>query len=192
MGRDARSDLAVVRAEADASAWCRRSCLRGTQAGGGDIITHEQYRNFEFACDWRIAPKGNSGIMYRSTEDHSASYATGPEMQVLDDAGHADSVDAKTSAGALYGLIPSAHDVFRPAGEWNSIRIVVKGDDVEHWANGFRIVQYRLNSPQWDAMIKGTKFESMKDFGRKPRGHVALQDHGDDVWYRNIKVRPLP
>jgi type 1 glutamine amidotransferase len=160
--------------------------------GGGDIMTREQYANYEFACEWKVAPKGNSGIIYRCTEDGGATYVTGPEMQVLDNAGHADGHNGKTSAGALYGLIASAHDVVRPAGEWNSVRLVVNGDHVEHWANGWKILEYELNSPQWDALVNDSKFKDWKDFGRKPKGHIALQDHGDDVWYRNIRVKPLP
>jgi type 1 glutamine amidotransferase len=159
--------------------------------GGGDIITREQYGDCEFTCEWKVAPKGNSGIIYRSTEEGGATWSTGPEMQVLDNAGHADGHKGNTSAGALYGLIACAHDVVRPAGEWNTFRLVIKGDHVEHWANGWMVVEYDLNGPQWDAMIKGTKFEPMEGFGRKPRGHIALQDHGDEVRYRNIKVRAV-
>ncbi len=160
--------------------------------GGGDLITRDQYGSFEFACDWKVAPGGNSGIMYRSTEDGAATYTTGPEMQILDNAGHNDGKNTSTSAAALYAMIPAQHDVIRPAGEWNSVRILVDGDRVEHWANGWKVLEYRLNSPEWDELVKGSKFKDWPDFGRKARGHIALQDHGDDVWFRNIKVRPLP
>jgi hypothetical protein len=159
---------------------------------GGDIITRDQYGDFEFACEWKVAPGGNSGIMYRVQEVEDATYRTGPEMQVLDNAAHADGKNPRTSAGALYGLIAPQHDLVRPAGEWNSVRIVAKGDTIEHWINGFKAVEYSLAEPGWAAMLKGTKFESWPRFGRETGGHIALQDHGDDVWYRNLKVRPAP
>jgi type 1 glutamine amidotransferase len=159
--------------------------------GGGDIVTRDQYTDFEFSCQWKIAPKGNSGIMYRSTEEGGATWSTGPEMQVLDNEGHRDGLDPRTSAGAIYGLVAPSHDVIRPAGEWNTFTIAVRGNRVEHWANGFKIAECELNSPAWDRLISGTKFEPMQGFGRAPRGHIALQDHGDDVWFRNLKIRDL-
>lgn len=160
-------------------------------AGGGDIVTRREFGDFEFACEWKVAPGGNSGIFYRVREGEGPAYFTGPEMQVLDNAGHADGKNSGTSAGALYGLLPCAHDVIRPAGEWNAVRIVARGDRVEHWANGFKVVEYSLADPGWSAMLKGTKFEPWARFGRERAGHVALQDHGDDVWYRDLKVREL-
>lgn len=160
-------------------------------AGGGDIVTRRSFRDFEFSCEWKVAPGGNSGIFYRVGEGDAPAYVTGPEMQVLDNAGHADGKNPKTSAGALYSLLPCAHDVIRPAGEWNAVRIVARGDRVEHWANGFKVVEYSLADPGWSAMLKGTKFEPWARFGREPAGPIALQDHGDDVWYRDLKVREL-
>lgn len=157
--------------------------------GGGDIITREQYGDFEFACEWKVAKGANSGIMYRVAETDGPSYMTGPELQILDNAGHADRADPKTSAGALYGLVACRHDVVRPAGEWNAIRIVVKDGRIEHWVNGWKVVEASLADPAWSEMLKGTKFEPWKDFGRMRSGHIALQDHGDDVWFRNVKVR---
>ncbi|MEX2217997.1 MAG: family 16 glycoside hydrolase [Phycisphaerales bacterium] len=157
--------------------------------GGGDIVTLEQYGDFEFACEWKAAPKANSGIIYRSTEDGGATWSKGPEMQILDNAGHGDGVEPRTSAGALYGLVAAQHDVVRPAGEWNSVRIVAKGNRIEHWANGWKVAECEVGGAAWEALIKGTKFEKMEGFGREPKGHIALQEHGDDVWFRNIKVR---
>lgn len=161
-------------------------------AGGGDIITREQFASFEFACEWKVAPGANSGIFYRVQETDGPTYFTGPEMQVLDNAGHADGKNPATSAGALYGLIACAHDVVRPAGEWNAVRVVARGDDIEHWFNGVKVLDYSLAEPGWTDRLKGSKFESWTRFGREKAGHIALQDHGDDVWYRNLKVRPLP
>jgi type 1 glutamine amidotransferase len=159
---------------------------------GPDLVTRDEYTDFEFECQWKVAPGGNSGIMYRVGETEDASYMTGPEMQVLDNARHPDAKNTRTSAGAIYGLVPCGLDVVRPAGEWNRVRIVVNKNHVEHWMNGWKVAEAQLNSPEWDALIKGTKFEPWKDFGRLPTGRIALQNHGDDVWYRDLRVRALP
>jgi type 1 glutamine amidotransferase len=160
--------------------------------GGGDLVTVDEYADFEFSIDWKVALGGNSGLMYRVKEvPGQPTYLTGPEMQILDNEKHRDAGDPKTSAGALYAMIACSVDVIRPAGEWNQFMIRVKGDAVEHWANGYKVVDYRLNSPEWEAMVAGAKFKDWKEFGRQKIGRIAIQDHGDDVWYRNIKVRRL-
>ena len=161
-------------------------------AGAGDLITQKLYRNFELALDWKISPGGNSGIMYRVTEDGEATYETGPEMQVLDDAKHADGASRLTSAGACYGLYPSPAGVVHPAGEWNQVRIVVNGNHVEHWLNDVKVVEYELLSPDWEAKVAASKFNQWKGYGRAPAGYIALQDHGDRVEYRSIRIRELP
>jgi hypothetical protein len=159
---------------------------------GADIITTDQYANFELSLEWKVAPKGNSGIMYRVTEADSATYRTGPEMQVLDDAGHRDGLSRLTAAGAAYGLYPAPEGVVKPAGEWNQARIVVTGNHVEHWLNGVKMADYELLSRDWEARMAKTKFAEWPGFGRAPKGHIALQDHGDWVAYRNFKIRVLP
>jgi hypothetical protein len=158
---------------------------------GGDIITTDQFENFELALEWKVAPGGNSGIMYRVTEAGENSYNTGPEMQVLDDARHADGKSRLTSAGAAYGLYPAPEGVVKPAGEWNQARLVVNGAHVEHWLNGQRVVEYELWSPDWEAKVKGSKFVEWPSYGRERRGHIALQDHGDQVSFRNIRIREI-
>ena len=159
---------------------------------GGDIITVDQFGNFELELEWMVAPGGNSGIFYRVTEAGEAGYNTGPEMQVLDDAAHADGLSRVTAAGSAYGLYPAPPGVVKPAGEWNAVRIVVRGQQVEHWLNGTRVVEYELGSPDWEAKVKASKFAQWPGYGRAPRGHIALQDHGDRVAYRNIRIRELP
>jgi hypothetical protein len=129
--------------------------------------------------------------MYRVTEGGGATYETGPEMQVLDDARHPDGRSRLTAAGSDFGLYPAVAGIVKPAGEWNSIRIVVKGHHVEHWMNGVKVVEYELESPDWEARVAGSKFKQWPGYGRAPKGHIALQDHGDRVWYRNIKIREL-
>jgi 3-keto-disaccharide hydrolase len=159
---------------------------------GGDIITSDQFGNFELALDWNVAPGGNSGIFYRVTEEGQAAYETGPEMQVLDDARHVDGHSRLTAAGSLYGIYAAPPGVVKPAGEWNAVRIAVNGNHVEHWLNGVKVVDYELGSPDWEKLVAGSKFKAWPGYGRAKRGHIALQDHGDWVAYRNIKIKVLP
>ncbi len=164
-----------------------------TRAGpGGDIITVEQFRNFELRLEWRVAAGGNSGIFFRVLETSERTYYSGPEMQVLDDAGHADGRSSLTSAGANYGLHPAPRGIARPAGEWNEVRLLVNGARVEHWLNGELIVSYELGSADWEARVRQSKFAAWPEYGRAERGHIALQDHGDWVAYRTIRIRELP
>ena len=158
---------------------------------GGDIITEEQFDDFELALEWKVEPGGNSGVFYRAVEGLDWIYQGAPEMQVLDDAGHPDGEAEITSAGSNYALHGAPRGVVRPAGEWNAARIVVRGDHVEHWLNGVRVVEYELGSDDWSARVADSKFAAWPPYGTADRGHVGLQDHGDPVWFRNIKIRPL-
>jgi hypothetical protein len=160
----------------------------------GDIVTREEFQDFELALEWKVEPGGNSGIMYRVAEGRELEtvWQSGPEFQVLDDARHPDGRRPETSAGACYGLYPATGGVVRPAGEWNEARIVVQGAQVEHWLNGQRVVRYELGSRDWEDRVRASKFASMLRYGREPRGHIALQDHGDWVAFRNIRIRSIP
>lgn len=160
-------------------------------AQGGDIVTADQYRDFELMLEWKVAPGGNSGIFYRVTEDADATYETGPEMQVLDDAKHADGRSPLTSAGALYGLYPAPRGISKPAGEWNQVRILLRGNHVEHWLNGKQIVSAELNGADWNGKVAASKFTQWPKYGQNATGHIALQDHGDWVAYRNIRIREI-
>jgi hypothetical protein len=162
-----------------------------TKGRGGDIMTIDQYSDFELQLEWKIAEGGNSGIMFWVTEDGEYSWHSGPEMQVLDNTEHEDAVAPETSAGSNYALHAPAQNVARPAGEYNQVRIVVNGAHVEHWLNGVKIVEYEIGSPDWEARVAASKFATMPKYGRNRKGHIVLQDHGDKVWYRNIKIRPL-
>ena len=159
--------------------------------GGGDIISEGQYDDFELRLQWKIAPAGNSGIFFHVTEDTNAVYMTGPEMQVLDNVGHPNGKDPKTSAASNYALHAPTKDMTRPVGEWNQVFLRVHEDRVEHWLNGERVVHYTLGSPEWEALVADTKFADWPGYGRRGKGHIALQDHSDPVWYRDIKVRRL-
>lgn len=161
-------------------------------AEGGDILTTQKFGNFELSLEWKIAPGGNSGVFYRASEDDEAVYWTAPEMQVLDDARHPDGKSRLTAAGADYGLYEAPAGIVKPAGEWNEARILVNGRHVEHWLNGVRLLQYELWSPDWEVRVRNSKFAPHPRYGRNPEGYIGLQDHGDWVAYRNIRIRVLP
>ena len=166
-------------------------CLVCT-GGGGDILTEGEFDNFILRLEWKIGPKGNSGIFFRVSEDHGATYFTGPEFQVLDNAGHGDGRSTKTSAGANYALHAPVRDATRPLGEFNEVEIEVRGDYVRHSLNGVELLSYRLWTPEWEALVAGSKFVRWPRYGRNRKGYIALQDHGDEVWYRNIRIQRLP
>ncbi len=158
----------------------------------GDIITIGEYENFELRLSWRIPPGGNSGIMYHVTEQGEEPYTSGPEMQVLDDSGHADGRNRLTSAGSNYGLYAAPAGIVRRAGEWNDVRIMVRGAHVEHWMNGVKVVEYELWSPEWRRLVQASKFARWPEYGMAHRGHIALQgDHDGAVAYRAIRIREL-
>lgn len=159
---------------------------------GGDIITTEQFANFELELDWMVRDGGNSGVFYRAIESADPIYHSAPEMQVLDDAGHVDGGSRLTAAGANYGLHPAPEGVVRPAGDWNRIRLLVNGDHVEHWLNGRKVVEYELGSEDWKQRVANSKFSEWPAYGTADRGHIGLQDHGDWVAFRNIRIRVLP
>ncbi len=161
---------------------------------GGDISTDEEFGNFELAIEWRICAAGNSGIFYRAAEggEYRYPWQTGPEMQVLDNAEHADGRSKLTSAGSNYALYAPEVDATRPIGLFNAARIVVHGSHVEHWLNGRKLLEYELGSADWKQRVAASKFASMPGYGSASKGHIVLQDHGDKVWYRNIRIRTLP
>ena len=138
-----------------------------------------------------MSERANSGVIWHVTEDHGATYETGPEYQVLDNATLGAEGDPRTSAAANYALHAPPQDYTRAPGEWNEGRLLVDGAHVEHWLNGYLVVEYELWSDDWYALVKASKFDKMPDYGLRKRGHIALQDHGDVVSYRNMRVRAL-
>ena len=160
-------------------------------AGGGTLITRDTYTDFDLRLEWKVGPAGNSGVFFGISENTESAFQSGPELQVLDNAGHYDGGNPLTSAGSNYSLHAPAEDVARPVGEWNEVRIVRHGNQVVHWLNGDRIVEYEIASPEWEALVAGSKFVQWPDYGRHHEGHLGLQDHGDPVWYRNLRIRRL-
>jgi hypothetical protein len=165
--------------------------LKSIPGNGTDLITKDEYQDFELSLEWKISPGGNSGVIYRVTEDFDRSYSTGPEMQVLDDSKHPDGKNPKTSAGALYALIAPANKQLKPVGEWNQAGIVFKNNHVEHWLNGVKVVSYTWGSPELVKLIADSKFKAFPRFAKNASGHIVLQHHHDEVWYRNVKIRRL-
>jgi hypothetical protein len=166
----------------------------------GDLITKDDFGDFELELDWKIGHEGNSGIFYRGIEDPDFSgkpnddriYTTGPEYQLLDDIAAADNKTRLTCAAAAYGLYPSPEGHLKPVGEWNAARIVARGAHVEHWLNGVKVVEYELWSPDWEAKVKATKFKDWPKFGRARRGRIGVQgDHAGMLAFRNIRIREL-
>jgi len=163
-----------------------------TRSGpGGDIVTRAQFADFELELEWRVGPKGNSGVFYRAGEGTEDIYENAPEMQILDNGGHRDGLTPKTSAGSNYALHAPSADVTRPVGEWNRARIVVVGAHVEHWLNGTKVVEYELWTPEWKGLVAAAKFREWPSYGLATRGHIGLQDHGDVVAFRKIRIREL-
>lgn len=165
----------------------------GKIPGGSDIVTDEEFENFHLKLEWKIAPKGNSGIMFYVKEDpkYEHTYHTGPEMQVLDNAGHPDSENAKHRAGDLYDLISASPETVKPAGEWNQVEIISNKGSLEFYLNGAKVVTTTLWDDNWKKMVAASKFKEWPDFGTFRKGRIALQDHGDAVWYRNIMIKKL-
>ncbi len=161
-------------------------------ASAGDIVTTEKYASFDLTWDWKIAPGGNSGVLYHVTEAGEAPYFSGPEYQLLDDRRfRPDGQSLLTSAGACYGLYPIPRHLAHPAGEWNHSRLLVDHGHVTHWLNGVKAAEYTIGSPDWDRRVAASKFKQWPEFGKAATGFIDLQDHGAEVAFRNMKIREL-
>lgn len=161
-------------------------------AQGGDLMSDREFGDFDLRFEWKISPGGNSGILYRANENNEASYWSGVEYQVLDDEHHPDGKNGTDRhAAAVYGMYPPEGAATKPVGEWNQGRIVADGAHVEHWLNGTKVAEYTLWTPEWKAKVAKTKFKAWPDYGMGKRGRIGLQDHGDAVSYRNIRIKEL-
>jgi len=156
-----------------------------------DVITKEKYRNFVLEFEWRVAPGANSGLIYLISEDEDQTWRTGPEMQLLDDDKHPDGKKPTTSAGSLFDLIAPANKKLELVGQYNKARLIVNMGHVEHWLNGKKVLEYNLSSAALKDLIAQSKFKSFPRFAQNSEGFIALQYHGDDVWFRKIRIRVL-
>ncbi len=167
------------------------------ERGGGHILTEKEYGDFELELEWKISDKGNSGVQFhvKESDDYCCPYVVGPEIQILDDekwpGNHGNPPDNRKS-GALYDLLPPTDlTAVKPAGEWNQARIVVNKGRGESWLNGKKVLDFPLEGLDWERMIANSKFKEHPDFGKFDRGSIVLQDHNNQVWFRNIRVREL-
>jgi len=169
----------------------------GQPANGGDLMTVDTFRDFELAFQWKVAPGSNSGIKYNVSEEYSLAHASnhaalGFEYQVLDDSLNEDNKLATHRAGALYDLFaPTGAKRLMPVGQWNSSRIVFRGNHGEHWLNGAKVVDFDLGTPRMDSALAKSKYRVLEGFADRRSGHIILQDHGDEVYYRDIKIREI-
>ncbi len=160
---------------------------------GGDLITVDQFDDFDLRFEWRVTPGANSGVKYFITEDRPGKSGLGHEYQLIDDERHLDALRGpKWQTAALYDLFPAHDRPVRPAGEVNQSRILVHANHVEHWLNGVKVLEYELGSESLKQAIAASKFKNVAGFGTKFKSHILLQEHGDEVWFRNLKLRELP
>jgi hypothetical protein len=157
----------------------------------GDLITKEQYEDFELKVDWKIDKGANSGIIYHTLETHDISYDTGPEYQIIDDINYSEKLEDWQKSGADYAMHAPSSLMAKPVGQYNQARIVVKGDHVEHWLNGIKVADFHTGTPEWEKLKQAGKFKDYPDYGTAKKGYIALQDHGGGVFFKNIKIRKL-
>ena len=163
-----------------------------------DLVTKDEYKDFELVFEWAVSPAGNSGVFFhvKETLSHESGNGNSPnwldnfEMQILDDI-HFNDTAAIRSAGSLYDLIPPQHKQLKPVGEYNEARLIVKGNHVEHWLNGYKVVEYEMGSPEMTKLLAESKFKNNPGYGKSENGLIMFQHHGQKVWLRKIKVRRL-
>lgn len=174
----------------DGSLYCEGSASNKSDMRA-DLITTQQYENFELSVDWKISPKGNSGIMYHVTEEFPAAYLSGPEYQLIDDVNFPEKLENWQKTGANYAMDTAINASPHAAGEWNNTRIIVDGTHVEHWLNNKKVVEYELWTDDWKRKKMEGKWKDASGYGMARSGYIALQDHGSEAWFRNVKIRVL-
>jgi hypothetical protein len=156
-----------------------------------DMITDKQYENFDLSVDWKISPQGNSGILYMVTEDFKAAYLSGPEYQIIDDLNFPQKLEDWQKTGANYAMDPAPTAAPNPVGQWNTTRIVVDKGHVQHWLNGKKLLDFRMWTDEWKKKKTEGKWKDAPGYGISKKGHIALQDHGSEAWFKNIKIKEL-
>ncbi len=156
-----------------------------------NLITNNQYENFDLSWQWKISAQGNSGVMFRVTEEFDEPYLSGPEYQMLDDMGYPGKVEEWQKTASNYGMHVAVGANAKPIGEWNESKIIVNGNHVEHWLNGAKVLEYELGSEDWAKRKAESKWNEASGYGEAKKGHIALQDQGGEVWFRNIKIAEI-
>lgn len=154
-----------------------------------DLITEEKFENFELVFEFKIAAQSNSGVMFRVSEDYDLTYATGPEYQIIDDDGYPGQLAEENKTAGNYAMHAPVNKTFKPVGEWNEGKIVAQGNHIEHWLNGSKVVEYELYSEDWADRKDASKWKDFPGYATVKKGHIALQDHGNEVWFRNIMIK---
>jgi len=156
----------------------------------GDIVSKDEFGDFDLQLEWTIGEAGNSGVFYRGTEEYDHIYWSAPEYQLLDDIKASDNKTRLTCAGSAYAVYPSPEGHLKRVGEWNSTRIVARGNHIQHWLNGFKLLEYEIGSSDWEARVQASKFKDWPNYGRARRGHLAMQgDHAGSLAFKNIRIR---
>ncbi|MCP5115361.1 MAG: DUF1080 domain-containing protein, partial [bacterium] len=180
----------LLRPEAAKGEWVAEDGCLAPKGRPRELKTDATYGDFELRFEWKIAEKGNSGVMYRVELGYHPP-TSGPEFQLLDDQGHKVRGIPDRRTGAAYAIYPPEKDAAKLAGEWNTSRIVAKGNHVEHWLNGVKVLAYELHTPDWKQRVGKSKFAKHPQYGAAREGHIVLQDHGSGVWFRNLLLKRL-
>jgi hypothetical protein len=167
--------------------------VNGPKDGRGDLVTDKEFGDFEFEFEWKVAPASNSGVIFfvQESDKFSATWHTGPEYQVIDNTGYPDKLKPVQLSASLYDMIPCPAEYVKPTGEWNKTTISFIKGKLEFIVNGKKPVSITLGSEEWNKLISGSKFVDMKDFAKNTKGHIALQDHGGAVWFKNLRIKSI-
>ena len=156
-----------------------------------DLITKDEYSDFELEFDWKVSKAANSGLVYRFHETERAAHESGSEYQLIDDAGYPEKLQSWQNSGADYDMHPPSKIASKPAGQYNHSVIKAKGKHIEHWLNGEKVADYEIGTPEWYALKEKSKWKAIKGWGENTMGHIGLQDHGGGIWFKNIKIKKL-
>jgi hypothetical protein len=156
-----------------------------------DLITYKEFDNFELSIDWKIAKAGNSGILYHVTDAEDVPYLTGPEYQLIDDEGFPEKLEEWQKTGADYAMYTTTSRPVKPVGQYNNTKIIFNNGHVEHWLNGVKIVEFEAWTDDWNKRKANGKWKNASNYGKFKKGYICLQDHGSEIWFKNIKIKSL-